>query len=225
MDEEAQELLEDDADLRVDLDQRAIAHEQRSHDLQRRDLEREVERRDDHDGPVRPAVTARLLSRAVARVREAAREETHAVASEVLEEDTGDLNLAGALVPALGHHALDEAREVVRHVLLCEQCSRPGAHVPEHHVALGVFHRVVQPRLGAASEPLDKRPEVLCIVLLQEIQVPGKEEVFPDVQSHPPTARRPGFVRGPDSLLSSRRTGPRLRMQLLCPSLRISPAA
>ena len=58
VDQHAQKLLEDDADFRVDLDERSVTHEQCAHDLKRRDLQREIERCNDNDGAERPAVTA-----------------------------------------------------------------------------------------------------------------------------------------------------------------------
>ena len=61
----------------VHVHQRLVAHEQRPHQLQRRDLQREVERGDERDGAKGPAVAHARLAGMVAGHAEAAGEEAH----------------------------------------------------------------------------------------------------------------------------------------------------
>ena len=52
MDQQTDELFEHDADFRLRLDEGSVAHGQRADQLQRRDFEREIERRNDYDRAV-----------------------------------------------------------------------------------------------------------------------------------------------------------------------------
>ena len=59
----------------VHVHERLVAHEERAQQLQRGDLQREVEGRDERDGAERPAHARARLARVVARHRERARRE------------------------------------------------------------------------------------------------------------------------------------------------------
>lgn len=61
-----------------------VAHVQRAHELQCRDLQREVERRDDGDGAIGPAQPVAGLAHVIPRVAEATCEKAYLVASKVL---------------------------------------------------------------------------------------------------------------------------------------------
>jgi len=120
MDQQASELLEYGADLRVNFDERAIAHEQGAHCLQRRNLNRKVERCDDNYRAVRPAIAARLLARMVARVRKSPREEPHTVSGEILEEHACNPDFGETLLPAFRHDALCQFREILFNLFGCQ---------------------------------------------------------------------------------------------------------
>ena len=139
VDQQADELLEHDRDLGVDLDEWAITHEQRAHGLQCRDLYREIEWRHDHDRSEWPPIAARFLPRMIAGVGETACQEAHAVTREILEKDARYRNLAEALRPALRHDALGQFREVFLHFGCGHERRRTRAHAAEVHVAVVVF--------------------------------------------------------------------------------------
>lgn len=69
----------------VHVQQRLVAHVQRAHELQRRDLQREVEGCDERHGAVRPAVAAAGLARVVPGHGEAASQEADLRAGEASE--------------------------------------------------------------------------------------------------------------------------------------------
>ena len=86
----ADPLLEDNRDTRVSLDQRLVAHVERSHHLQDRDFDREVERSDHANGAVREPIRCVELTEVVTRLAYGVSEETHSIAAEVLKEVNGD---------------------------------------------------------------------------------------------------------------------------------------
>ena len=70
--------------LLVNMQQRLIAHVQRAHELQCRDLEREVEWRDNSDGAIRPSDSIAGLAHVVAGIAEPTGKETHLIATKIL---------------------------------------------------------------------------------------------------------------------------------------------
>jgi hypothetical protein len=62
---------------------------------------------DDRNGAERPAISTRLLTGTIARIRETASKEPDTVTSEVFQEDPRNSHFRRALVPALRHDALD----------------------------------------------------------------------------------------------------------------------
>mmetsp|Transcript_34098 Transcript_34098/g.109529 ORF Transcript_34098/g.109529 Transcript_34098/m.109529 type:complete len:217 (+) Transcript_34098:1205-1855(+) len=149
MDEHPNELLHDDRHLPVDLAHRLVAHEEGGAGLQRGDLEREVEGRDDGDATKGHPDPVRRLAGVVARDAKGAREHPHIVARVVLHPLARDGGLAEALRPRLGHHPLDQITKVLQHLRLPQLLGALRHHVTEHRVPLGVLDWVVQPRARA----------------------------------------------------------------------------
>lgn len=158
---ETDELLHHDGHTRVRLDQGLVAHEERPHGLEDRDLDREVERRDDHDRPVGPAVASRFLTEVVARRRSPVEEVADVVAGERRKEVTDDLHLADGLRLAHGHDPLDEPDEEPKGFIVAQRLRNGAANVPKHPQTLEVAQGVVKPRLGDSAERLDERSELV----------------------------------------------------------------
>lgn len=74
LDQQAHELLDNNADLPVNMEQRLVAHIEGSHELEDRNFERKVERRDEGNRPVRPAHSSGRLAGVVSRDSKATRE-------------------------------------------------------------------------------------------------------------------------------------------------------
>lgn len=186
--QQAQELLHHDRHLGVHLEQRLVADEQGTHDLQGGNLQGEVERADHHHRPERPAVAARLLTLTVPGDAEALRQEAHLIAAEVLEEHPRDHHLALGLGVRLGHAAHDQPGEEVLHLGVAHGRTDPRAHLPEHAVPLHFVERVVQPVAGALGEAGAEQVEVLRAGLVDGEQRPAVQRVrdHPGVdQVHP----------------------------------------
>lgn len=159
-DHQAQELLHDDGHARVALQQRQVAHGQGAQQLQRRDLQREVERSDDHHRAEGPAVATRLLAVVITRYREPTCHEAHVVAGKVGETESGHLDLAFALLQALGHAALDQPGEECGHDRIEQSVAHLAEDLTEHDVARHVVQRVVPAVGGAGTEVASEVSEI-----------------------------------------------------------------
>lgn len=175
--QQAQELLHHHRHLGVHLQQDLVAHEQGTHDLQRGDLQGEVERADHHHRPERPAVAPRLLTLTVPGDAEALRQEADLVAAEVLEEHPRDHDLTLGLGVRLGHAAHDQPGEEVLHLGLEHGRTDPRTHLAEHPVPLHVVERVVQPVAGALRQALREEVEVVRAGLVDGEQRPAVQRV------------------------------------------------
>lgn len=163
VDEEPHELLQHDAHDGSGLDDGEVAHVQGTHQLQRRDLQREVEGCDYDHRAVGPAVAVGLLSVVVPGHAEARRQlHTHAIAGEVLQEDARDRDLTHGLGVGLGHDPHDQPGEELGHLGLVQLGRGPGRHPAQHAVALHVQPRVVLAVGGAVGQPLSELGEVAC---------------------------------------------------------------
>ena len=163
MNEQPQELLEDDAYLRIHLDQGAVAHEQRTHGLQGRYLEGKIERRD-HDYRAKgPAIAARFLACVVTWVGEPACQVTHSVTGKIFQEHAGDNDFIEALLPAFWHYALCQLHEVSFNIRRGKQCCRFRANPTQVDIAVSIFKRVVKAGFGTGSNALQKWGEVRCV--------------------------------------------------------------
>jgi len=141
--QESHELVEDHRDALIHVDQGGVAHEQGTHDLEHRDLEREVEGRDHHHGTIGVSLVGDALSGMVAGAGRPGGEEADAIATVVGEKRAGHAHLATTLGIGLGHHPLDELGEEVLDLLLGERFCRLFTYPSEHEVAFLVLAGVV----------------------------------------------------------------------------------
>mmetsp|Transcript_22759 Transcript_22759/g.63199 ORF Transcript_22759/g.63199 Transcript_22759/m.63199 type:complete len:224 (+) Transcript_22759:1204-1875(+) len=114
--EQAQVLLRHHTDLGVDVQEDLVAHVEGTHQLQDRDLEGEVEGRDERHRAKWPPHAVAHLPRVIPSNREATGEESHLVTAEVLQEPAGDGDLPVGLWVALWCNPLDEPREELLHL-------------------------------------------------------------------------------------------------------------
>ena len=168
MDQQPDELLQYDTDFRFGFDQWAVSHGKCTDELQGGNLKWKIERCDDDDGSVRPAVAPRFLAIVITRVGKAARKKANAVSGKVFQEHARNRHFAQALVPALRHDALYETGEIAFDNRVCEQCGRASTNLSEIYVTVRILQRIVQARLRAAPEPLDVGREIRRVRLFDE---------------------------------------------------------
>mmetsp|Transcript_17083 Transcript_17083/g.41350 ORF Transcript_17083/g.41350 Transcript_17083/m.41350 type:complete len:310 (-) Transcript_17083:115-1044(-) len=159
--EKAHELVHHDRNLVVDLEDRLVAHVERSHQLQHWDLEREVEGGNDRHWAIGPAVALRHLSLVIAGHSKRARQESHLVSGVVLEELARHDHLALGLRIALRGHALDEAREEVLRLRVRHHLRGFGGDGSVLKVALDLVERVVLAVLGALEQAINVRVQAV----------------------------------------------------------------
>mmetsp|Transcript_19120 Transcript_19120/g.34595 ORF Transcript_19120/g.34595 Transcript_19120/m.34595 type:complete len:318 (-) Transcript_19120:388-1341(-) len=148
VEQEANQLLENNAHAGIHMDQRLVAHEEGAHGLERGDFEGEVEGGDQGDWAIGPPVARGHLAGVVSGIRKSTGQKTDLVPRKVLEEGPSDGDLAGRLLVALGGHALDQAGEEVGHFGTAELLGHALGHAAVHHVPLGAFKRVVKTRFS-----------------------------------------------------------------------------
>ena len=137
-------LLERPGAAGVGLNQRLVSHVESAHELQHRDLNREVKRSDDSNAAVREPPACAHLAMVVPRHLESLGEESDLIASKVFEEVPRDSNLSLSLSPAFGNRRHHRVNEEVEHLFVMQNLGRLPSHGSKHQVALFVQVRVVQ---------------------------------------------------------------------------------
>lgn len=141
--EEADELLHDHRGGGGIFEEDFIAHVEGTEHLEGGDLEGEVERRDDSDRAVRPAVSLAFLADVIARVVETASQKANAVACKVFKKKADDGDFAHRLGVAFRHDPLDAASKEVCDFGDTELLSGLCRDIAVESVAFYVFERVV----------------------------------------------------------------------------------
>lgn len=138
----------------VSFNQRFVSHEKSSHELENWDLDWEVERRNDTNGPIWHSIRGVKLTGVVSRLSLGVSQESYAISAEVLKEVDRDSQLGVCLRSTLWHTSLDQINEEVHHFFVVHGFHNLAVYFGKHQVAFLVFEWVVQAMLGASLQTL-----------------------------------------------------------------------
>jgi len=138
-----------------------VAHVEGTHELEPRNLKREVEGSNESTGTEWPTVAMAALAAVIPRNRETTGKKADLITTEVLKEHLDDGNLTQCLGPRLRASALDALRKVIGNIRLAEFLGHLRSNLAVEKIAFNILVRVVKASLGALVQGGDEWSEFI----------------------------------------------------------------